>query len=80
MNVIVNGRATKTLFQFLPMQRTRRGWRDDQYHGPFRFREETTPTIIAHRAAAAGATAHGNILANGQAMNWQKLRHLSATR
>lgn len=38
----------------------------------------TLINTLAHRAAAAGAITHGDVLANGQTINWQRLRHLSA--
>ena len=46
--------------------------------GPSGSGKTTLLNTLAHRAAAAGATTHGDILVNGQAINWQKLRHLSA--
>lgn len=46
--------------------------------GPSGSGKTTLLNTLAHRAAAAGATTHGDILANGQVVNWQHLRHLSA--
>lgn len=46
--------------------------------GPSGSGKTTLLNTLAHRAAAAGATTHGDILTNGQVINWQNLRHLSA--
>ena len=46
--------------------------------GPSGSGKTTLLNTLAHRAAAAGATTHGDILANGQPVSWQELRHLSA--
>jgi ABC-type multidrug transport system fused ATPase/permease subunit len=46
--------------------------------GPSGSGKTTLLNTLAHRTAAAGATTHGDILTNGQAIGWQHLRHLSA--
>ena len=46
--------------------------------GPSGSGKTTLLNILAHRAAAAGATSHGDVLVNGQTINWQKLRLISA--
>ena len=46
--------------------------------GPSGSGKTTLLNTLAHRAAAAGATTQGDVLVNGQSINWQKLRHLSA--
>ncbi|KAI9808814.1 MAG: hypothetical protein M1827_007189 [Pycnora praestabilis] len=79
MNVTVKDRATKSPLPILT----------DAYGfvkagemiaimGPSGSGKTTLLNTLAHRAAAAGATTHGDILANGQEINWEKLRHLSA--
>lgn len=79
MNVTVKDRATKSPLSILT---------DANGHveagemiaimGPSGSGKTTLLNTLAHRAAAAGATTHGDILANGQGINWQNLRHLSA--
>lgn len=46
--------------------------------GPSGSGKTTLLNTLSHRLAAAGATTHGEILTNGQVINWQNLRHLSA--
>ncbi|OCK78636.1 putative ATP-binding cassette transporter [Lepidopterella palustris CBS 459.81] len=46
--------------------------------GPSGSGKTTLLNTLAHRAAAAGATTHGDILTNGQSIAWKQLRHLSA--
>ncbi|KAL2051270.1 hypothetical protein ABVK25_008519 [Lepraria finkii] len=46
--------------------------------GPSGSGKTTLLNTLAHRAAAAGATTQGEVLVNGQTINWQKLRHISA--
>ena len=46
--------------------------------GPSGSGKTTLLNTLAHRAAAAGATTRGDVLVNGQSINWQKLRHISA--
>lgn len=46
--------------------------------GPSGSGKTTLLNTLSHRAAAAGATTHGDILTNGQPIGWQHLRHLSA--
>jgi ABC-type multidrug transport system ATPase subunit len=46
--------------------------------GPSGSGKTTLLNTLAHRAAAAGATTRGDILTNGQPIDWSQLRHLSA--
>lgn len=46
--------------------------------GPSGSGKTTLLNTLAHRVAAAGAITRGNILANGQCINWEKLRQISA--
>lgn len=46
--------------------------------GPSGSGKTTLLNTLAHRAAAAGASTRGDILTNGQVINWQNLRYLSA--
>jgi ATP-binding cassette, subfamily G (WHITE), member 2 len=46
--------------------------------GPSGSGKTTLLNTLAHRVAAAGATTSGQILTNGQSIEWQHLRHLSA--
>lgn len=46
--------------------------------GPSGSGKTTLLNTLSHRAAAAGATTRGDILTNGQPIEWQHLRHLSA--
>lgn len=46
--------------------------------GPSGSGKTTLLNTLAHRVAAAGATTQGDVLANGQCITWEKLRHLSA--
>jgi ABC-type multidrug transport system ATPase subunit len=46
--------------------------------GPSGSGKTTLLNTLSHRAAAAGATTHGDILTNGQPIEWNHLRHLSA--
>lgn len=46
--------------------------------GPSGSGKTTLLNTLSHRTAAAGATTHGEILTNGQSIEWQHLRHLSA--
>ena len=46
--------------------------------GPSGSGKTTLLNAIAHRPAAAGATTVGDVMANGQLMNWQKIRQISS--
>ncbi|TVY28381.1 ABC transporter G family member, partial [Lachnellula hyalina] len=46
--------------------------------GPSGSGKTTLLNTLAHRAAAAGASTYGDTPTNGQVVNWQTLRHLSA--
>jgi len=46
--------------------------------GPSGSGKTTLLNTLSHRAAAAGATTRGDILTNGQPIEWEHLRHLSA--
>lgn len=46
--------------------------------GPSGSGKTTLLNTLSHRAAAAGATTRGDILTNGQSIEWHHLRHLSA--
>jgi ABC-type multidrug transport system ATPase subunit len=46
--------------------------------GPSGSGKTTLLNTLSHRTAAAGATTRGEILTNGQSIEWQNLRHLSA--
>lgn len=46
--------------------------------GPSGSGKTTLLNTLAHRAAAAGATTYGDILTNGQSIEWSQLRHFSA--
>ncbi|KAG9228508.1 putative ATP-binding cassette transporter [Amylocarpus encephaloides] len=46
--------------------------------GPSGSGKTTLLNTLSHRKAAAGANTHGDILTNGQSIEWQHLRHLSA--
>ncbi len=79
MNVTVKDRATKSPLSILT---DANGFVEAgemiAIMGPSGSGKTTLLNTLAHRAAAAGATTHGDILVNGQEINWQKLRHLSA--
>lgn len=79
MNVTVKDRATKSPLSILTdANGLVEAGEMIAIMGPSGSGKTTLLNTLAHRAAAAGATTHGDILANGQAINWQKLRHLSA--
>ena len=79
MNVTVKDRATKSLISILDdANGIVRAGEMIAIMGPSGSGKTTLLNTLAHRAAAAGATTHGDILTNGQIINWQKLRHLSA--
>jgi ABC-type multidrug transport system ATPase subunit len=46
--------------------------------GPSGSGKTTLLNTLSHRIAAAGASTSGDILTNGQPIEWQHLRHLSA--
>jgi len=46
--------------------------------GPSGSGKTTLLNTLCHRVAAAGATTEGDILTNGQTIDWNHLRHLSA--
>jgi ABC-type multidrug transport system ATPase subunit len=46
--------------------------------GPSGSGKTTLLNTLSYRTAAAGATTRGEILTNGQPIEWQHLRHLSA--
>ena len=46
--------------------------------GPSGSGKTTLLNTLAHREAAAGATTIGEILTNGQPIDWHQLRHLSS--
>lgn len=79
MNVTVKDRKTKSPLSILTdANGLVRAGEMIAIMGPSGSGKTTLLNTLAHRAAAAGATTHGDILVNGQVMNWQYLRHLSA--
>jgi ABC-type multidrug transport system ATPase subunit len=79
MNVTVKDRATKSPLSILTdANGLVKAGEMIAIMGPSGSGKTTLLNTLAHRTAAAGATTHGNILVNGQTINWQKLRHLSA--
>lgn len=79
MNVTVKDRTTKAPLSILTdANGLVRAGEMIAIMGPSGSGKTTLLNTLAHRAAAAGATTHGDILTNGQAINWQNLRHLSA--
>ncbi|OBT84674.1 hypothetical protein VE02_07846 [Pseudogymnoascus sp. 03VT05] len=79
MNVTVKDRTTKAPLSILTdANGLVRAGEMIAIMGPSGSGKTTLLNTLAHRAAAAGATTHGEILTNGQAINWQNLRHLSA--
>ena len=79
MNVTVKDRATKSPLSILTdANGLVEAGEMIAIMGPSGSGKTTLLNTLAHRAAAAGATTHGDILVNGETINWQKLRHLSA--
>lgn len=79
MNVTVKDRTTKAPLSILTdANGLVRAGEMIAIMGPSGSGKTTLLNTLAHRAAAAGATTHGDILTNGQVINWQNLRHLSA--
>ena len=79
MNVAVKDRVTKEeKFILTDANGLMRGGEMLAIMGPSGSGKTTLLNALAHRAAAAGATTQGDVLVNGQSINWQKLRHISA--
>jgi ABC-type multidrug transport system ATPase subunit len=79
MNVTVKDRSTKAALAILNNANgLAKAGEMVAIMGPSGSGKTTLLNTLAHRAAAAGATTHGDILINGQVVNWQTLRHLSA--
>lgn len=79
MNVTVKDRATKAPLSILTdANGLVRAGEMIAIMGPSGSGKTTLLNTLAHRAAAAGAVTHGDILTNGQTVGWQTLRHLSA--
>lgn len=79
MNVTVKDRVTKDAkFILTDANGLMRGGEMLAIMGPSGSGKTTLLNTLAHRAAAAGATTQGDVLVNGQSINWQKLRHISA--
>jgi ABC-type multidrug transport system ATPase subunit len=79
MNVTVKDRATKAPLSILTdANGLVKPGEMIAIMGPSGSGKTTLLNTLAHRAAAAGATTHGDVLVNGQPINWQKLRHISA--
>ena len=79
MNVTVRDRVTKDeKFILTDANGLLRGGEMLAIMGPSGSGKTTLLNTLAHRAAAAGATTRGDVLVNGQSINWQKLRHISA--
>lgn len=79
MNVTVKDRATKAPLSILTNANGLiRAGEMIAIMGPSGSGKTTLLNTLAHRAAAAGATTRGDILTNGQVINWQNLRQLSA--
>ncbi len=79
MNVTVKDRVTKDSKCILTdANGLMRGGEMLAIMGPSGSGKTTLLNTLAHRAAAAGATTRGDVLVNGQSINWQKLRHISA--
>ena len=79
MNVAVKDRVTKEeKFILADANGLMRGGEMLAIMGPSGSGKTTLLNTLAHRAAAAGATTQGDVLVNGQSINWQKLRHISA--
>ena len=79
MNVTVKDRVTKDeKFILADANGLMRGGEMLAIMGPSGSGKTTLLNTLAHRAAAAGATTRGDVLVNGQSINWQKLRHISA--
>ena len=79
MNVTVKDRVTKVeKFILTDANGLMKGGEMLAIMGPSGSGKTTLLNILAHRAAAAGATTRGDVIVNGQSINWQKLRHISA--
>ena len=79
MNVSVKDRVTKEeKFILTDANGLMRGGQMLAIMGPSGSGKTTLLNTLAHRAAAAGATTQGDVLVNGQSINWRKLRHISA--
>ena len=79
MNVTVRDRVTKNeKFILTDANGLLRAGEMLAIMGPSGSGKTTLLNTLAHRAAAAGATTRGDVLVNGQSINWQKLRHISA--
>ena len=79
MNVAVKDRVTKEeKFILTDANGLMRGGEMLAIMGPSGSGKTTLLNTLAHRVAAAGATTQGDVLVNGQSINWQKLRHISA--
>ena len=79
MNVTVKDRATKAPLSILTdANGLVEAGEMIAIMGPSGSGKTTLLNTLAHRAAAAGATTQGDVLVNGQMINWQKLRHISA--
>ena len=79
MNVAVKDRVTKEeKFILTDANGLMKGGEMLAIMGPSGSGKTTLLNTLAHRAAAAGATTQGDVLVNGQSINWQKLRHISA--
>ncbi|KAK3172344.1 hypothetical protein OEA41_005665 [Lepraria neglecta] len=79
MNVTVKDRATKAPLSILTdANGVVKPGEMIAIMGPSGSGKTTLLNTLAHRAAAAGATTQGEVLVNGQTINWQKLRHISA--
>lgn len=79
MNVAVKDRVTKEQkFILTDANGLMKGGEMLAIMGPSGSGKTTLLNTLAHRAAAAGATTQGDVLVNGQSINWQKLRHISA--
>ena len=79
MNVTVKDRVTKDPKYILAdANGLMRGGEMLAIMGPSGSGKTTLLNTLAHRAAAAGATTRGDVLVNGQSINWQRLRHISA--
>lgn len=79
MNVTVKDRATKQPLSILSdANGLVKAGELIAIMGPSGSGKTTLLNTLAHRVAAAGATTRGDILTNGQSIEWQHLRHLSA--
>lgn len=79
LNVVVKDRATKKPLNILTSASgIVQAGEMLAIMGPSGSGKTTLLNAIAHRKAAAGATTTGDIIANGQKIDWQKLRQLSS--